>query len=132
MELAQGQKSCSLEIGVVDPTVVFAALSLELLAPQSHTHPFVKSAELRKARRERGSEIPLYPANDRIEFHDDVRLQVMATDGDFRPPADEGIFAVFPGLRTGFGASSLMLAETRFPSSPGPSVKEFIQTFELA
>ena len=52
MQSTQGHESHSFQLRVLDPTVMRAALTLELLASQSHSDPLVEFAELRHARRE--------------------------------------------------------------------------------
>ena len=68
MQSTQGHKSHSLNLGVVDPAVVRAALTLELLAPQSHSDPLVEFPELRHARRERSPEVALHARFTEFSF----------------------------------------------------------------
>ena len=82
MENTQGHKSLPLKIRVFDPAVVRSALTLELLAPQSHPHPLVEFAELRHARREPSPEVTLHAPHQRVQFRDDKRIQIMAASGD--------------------------------------------------
>src|SRR5882762_3591149 len=78
----------------LDPTIIRAALPFEPLASQPHSKPLVQFAELFAALREPSPEVPRYAADHRVEFRDDLSIQVVAANGQF---PNSG-FEVFHGL----------------------------------
>ncbi len=92
------QKSAAVSLLMLDldPTLVVAALPFEPLTSQAYSQPLVQLAELFAALREPSPEVTRHAARHRVEFRDDIGIQIVVSDGQFPHPS----FEVFHGLRS--------------------------------
>src|SRR5271169_3316189 len=76
-QLGQGAKTQATEIDQPKPPVVGATFALVLHTPETHAYPAVQAAKEVTDMGKRGGEVSRRAPNDRVEFPNDRRVQVV-------------------------------------------------------